>query len=287
MHCLPIADDWIARAGVALGTLIEVRLRSSEATEARFAAAFAAIGHVHRRMNAHSRDSDLLRISRLAHHRPVAIDAQTFAVLSLARRLYEATGGCFDVTRGPRRMRGGTFDVVTLIPPRHVAARRAITLDLGGIAKGYAVDRAVDALHMTGATQGVVNAGGDLRVFGGAWLPLHLRDPRVSTRHLAVGHVRDAAAATSADYFREGVPALFARGMRRPLTHSSSVTVVAPSCALADALTKVVALDWLRAPQLLARFNARAIRLALDEGVIRPYATHAAGSDCLRLPAAA
>jgi FAD:protein FMN transferase len=287
MPCLPIADDWVARAGVALGTLIEVRLRSSQATEARFAAAFTAIGHVHRRMSAHDRNSDLARISRLAHHRAVAIDPQTFAVLSLARRLHDATDGRFDVTRGPRRMRGATFDVVTLIAPRHVAARRPITLDLGGIAKGYAVDRAVDALQAAGATQGVVNAGGDLRVFGGAWLPLHLRDPRRATRHLAAGHLRNAAAATSADYFRAGAPALFDRGLRRPLTHSSSVTVIAPSCALADALTKVVALDWLRAPPLLARFDARAIRLVIDQGMLYPYATPAAGIDCLRLTAAA
>jgi FAD:protein FMN transferase len=287
MPCLPIADRWVARAGVALGTLVEVRLRSSEATEARFAAAFAAIGHVHCRMNAHGHDSDLSRIARLAHRRVVAIDVQTFDVLRLARQLYDATGGRFDVTRGPRRMRGGTFDVVMLIAPRYVVARRAITLDLGGIAKGYAVDRAVDALRAAGATQGVVNAGGDLLVFGGAWLPLHLRDPRQPTRHLAIGHVRDAAAATSADYFRDGEPALFDRGTRRPHSHSSSVTVVAPSCALADALTKVVALDWRRAPTLLARFRAQAIHLAADRDVLYPHATVAAGTDHLRFAAAA
>ena len=282
MPCLPIADAWVARASVALGTLVEVRLQSAEATEARFCAAFAAIAHVHCRMNAHDHASDLGHIERLAHRRAVAVDGWTFEVLQLARRLSDATDGRFDVTRGPRRARGGRFDAVMLIAPRHVRAQRPVRLDLGGIAKGYAVDRAVAALRAAGATQGVVNAGGDLRVFGGAWLPLHLRDPRQPTRHIAIGHICDTAAATSADYFRAGEPELFDRGMRRPRSNLSSVTVVAPSCALADALTKIVALDGRRAPALLARFRAEAIRLAVNRDGLCPFATAATGTDHLR-----
>jgi len=278
----PSSDPWVVRASIALGTFVEVRLRSAEATEARFAAAFAAIAHVHRRMNAHDNDSDLGRISRRGHHRAVAVDACTFDVLQTAQRLFRLSDGRFDVTCGPRRSRGGTFDAITLVAPRHVGTGRPVALDLGGIAKGYAVDRGIVALRNTGATSGMVNAGGDLRVFGDAWTPLHLRDPRIPTKRLAVGEIRDVAVATSSDYFRSAPEILFERGSARPRPYASSITVVAPSCALADALTKLVALNWRRAAPLLSRLDAVAIRLTTDRHVLRSSTTASRETDRLR-----
>lgn len=276
-------DPWTTRACIALGTFVEVRLRSAEATEARFAAAFAAIMRVHRRMNAHDRDSDLARISKRAHRRAVAVDAWTFGVLQLAQRLFGASAGRFDATCGLQRRRGGTFDNVLLIPPRYVRTRRPVALDLGGIAKGYAVDRGIEALRDTGATRGMVNAGGDLRVFGSQWTPLHLRDPRHPAERLLVGEIRDLAVATSADYFRDAPRVLLERDSARLRTYASSVTVIAPCCALADALTKVVAMDWRRAPALLSRFGGQALGLFADGDSLRSYHTVASNRDGFRL----
>jgi thiamine biosynthesis lipoprotein len=289
MQCSQSADPWVARAAIALGTFVEVRLRSSEASENRFAAAFAAIAKVQRRMSAHDDASDLARIARRAHRRPVAVDAQTFEVLSLALTLFHLSEGRFDITRGPRRVRGGTFDCVDLISPRHVTSRRPLSIDLGGLAKGYAVDRAVSALRASGVTQGVVNAGGDMRVFGAMWSSVRLRDPRNATHLLELGELRDSAVATSGDYFRGNGAALFGRGRGRPRAYASSVTVIAPTCALADALTKIVATDWRRAPRILARLRAQAIRLTADGDILCPYATAPVGGDRLRpaAPAAA
>lgn len=260
MPCCPPPDRWIARAQPWLGTLVEVALPPDDANDARFAAAFAAIAQVHRRMNVHDPASDLSRIARFAHRRGVVVDRQTATVLRLAQALAKATRGRFDVTLPGR---GGRLADLRIEPGWRVRTRAPTRIDLSGIAKGHAVDAAVDALRATGAGAGLVNAGGDLRVFGaGAWLPVHVRLPQDPTRALPLFDLQHAAAATSADYFREpGAGVLLDPRVRRHRPFAGSFTVVAPTCALADALTKVVALRPWRAPALLSRHRAHAFRL--------------------------
>jgi len=272
MRCYPPPEQWVTRAQVWLGTLVEIALPQDEATEASFAAGFAAIAHVHRRMSAHDPASDLARIARSAHRQAVIVDRDTMAVLQLARDLSQATQGRFDVTvprrHGPGRRRParrGGMSALQLERGRLVRTDRPLALDLSGIAKGHAVDRAVDALRRAGGSAGLVNAGGDLRVFGaGAWLPVRLRVPQAPSLALRCFDIRDAAVASSADYFRDGRPALFDLCHGRTRTFRDSVSVVAPTCALADALTKVVALMPARCAPLLARFGAHAFRLVAN-----------------------
>jgi thiamine biosynthesis lipoprotein len=120
-------------------------------------------------------------------------------------------------------------------------------VDLGGIAKGYAVDLAIAALQQHGVDSACVNAGGDLRAIGVAPWQVAVRaahDPASAGARLLL---RDAALATSANYFSAPrrdpdaeVSALVDGRNARPLAGAHSVTVRAPSCAVADALTKVV-----------------------------------------------
>ena len=118
MRCYRQADHWITRAQVWLGTLVEVALPDADATEAWFAAAFASVAHVHRKMSAHDSGSDLARIARIAHLRAVTVDPDTHAVLRLAQTLFYESRGAFDVTVAPVLGRRG------LLPAR-AAARRA------------------------------------------------------------------------------------------------------------------------------------------------------------------
>ena len=254
------------RAQPWLGTLVEVALARADASEPRFAAAFAAIEHVHRRMSAHDPASDLARIARFAHRRPVRVDRETAAVLRLALRLARATAGGFDATvprSRARASRAAGLQALHLVPGRRVRTDAPLALDLGGIAKGHAVDRAVAALQRGGASAGIVNAGGDLRAFGGDhWTPVRVRMPGASTIAAPLFELRDAASATSSDAFRGSAMALFDPSRRRLRSYPGSVTVVAPTCAVADALTKIVALRPGRAPRLLSRLRAHAFRIA-------------------------
>ena len=216
------AERRVARARIALGTLVEIALPAGEATEARFAAGFAAIAHVHRCMSAHDPASDLARIARDAHRWPVRVDPATYAVLTLALDLWRETGGAFDVTVAPALAREGLLPsdafspraacgrtaALELLDDDRVRASESVAIDLGGIAKGYAVDRAVDALRTSGASSGIVNAGGDLRVFGmNVWFPVRVRHPASPNLVLSPFDVSDFAVATSADYFA-AAPAL-------------------------------------------------------------------------------
>jgi len=297
MPSSPVPERWSRRAQVSLGTLVEVALPAAAATEPRFAAAFAAIAHVHRKMSPHHPRSDLARIARGAHRRAVRVDPETYAVLELAKTLAAETGGAFDVTVAPvlsrqgllparaagRGARSGQMQALRLERGLRVGADVPLALDLGGIAKGHAVDRAIAALRAAGAPSGLVNAGGDLAVFGSEnWMPIRVRHPGNPAVLLWLFDVKDAGVATSADYFREGHSALVGRNRRlRPFP--GSITVIAPTCMLADALTKVVALQPARARALLARYRAHAFQLDAGEDGLGARTTCMASTAHLRL----
>jgi len=271
----------VARARIALGTLVEIALPASEATEQRFDAGFDAIAHIHARMSPNDPQSDLARIARDAHRRAVVVDPDTWAVLELALTLWRESRGMFDVTVA-QGMARGRLDALRLQRDFHVRANVAISLDLGGIAKGHAVDRAVAALRAAGATAGRVNAGGDLGTFGaGEWMAVRVRDPATPQVAIHLFDITDFAVATSADYFAS-TPALREPRSRLARTFGGSVTVAAPTCAIADALTKIVALDPGHAPAILARHAAHAFRIG-DGGDARCQTTCSGSTAHLRL----
>jgi thiamine biosynthesis lipoprotein len=124
-------------------------------------------------------------------------------------------------------------------------------LDLGGIAKGFAVDRALAAMRAAGAEGGLVNAGGDMRAFGEHAFPVDIRgarghvERRWSLRDQALAS-SDNAASRRRRWGRTVTPHI---GLGRPLKNRRVVAVVAPDCATADALTKIAMAD----PPLAAR----------------------------------
>ena len=214
-----------------MGTLVEA---GGDVAPAALDAAFAAIGTVEARMSAFRSDSDLSRLNAAPACEPVAVDAHTLEVLRFAARLYALTQGAFDVALGRGRGTPG-FDVAAAHAWRTHADVR-LTLD--GIAKGYAVDLAVEALRIAGARLGWVNAGGDLRVFGDLALPVDRRKGRTLHR-LAL---RERAMATSEYGPRRTVASRsHLHGRRGRLRGSYGASVLARECIVADALAKAVA----------------------------------------------
>lgn len=235
------------RARPLLGTIVSIH---ADATPIAMETAFEAIARVHFLMNAHSDSGDLAAINRESWRRPVHVHAWTFRVLAMARAVSRASAGAFDPTLG----RGATHEDVVLLPGRRIRLRRKARLDLGGIAKGFAVDRAVAALRRCGVQAGCVNAGGDLRVFGEASRTIRVRLPADPALSVPVATARERAFATSAAYF--GGEHVDARNGHR-LRLQSSITVSAPSCMVADALTKAVSAIGPQAG-LLRSFGAQA-----------------------------
>ena len=254
------------------GTLVEVRVDDARDPNQATEAAFAAIARVERLMSCHDPASELSRLNREAHLNPVQVDPWTYEVLRLSLEFFRASDGLFDCAIGARqvateRLPARSRDAcdahassadIELVEPRHVRYRKRLYVDLGGIAKGFAVDRAIEALRGAGACSGVVNAGGDLRAFGPQTEPVHVRLP-ANAGLVHVGALREAAMATSITDTDPplGLPLLDPRGALKPA--AQLVSVFAGDCVVADALTKVVALEREGVARILERYGARAL----------------------------
>ena len=240
---------WQRRAQPLLGTLVEVGVQGSgDAARAALETAFAAVREVQACLSRFEAESDLARFHALHRGESMPMRKATRHVLAAAHALHAASGGAFDISLGTAPD-GWRCDGDSL----HKASD-GVRLDLGGIGKGHAVDCAVAALIAHGCAAGWVNAGGDLRAFGAAELPIRLRD-EAGGGVRAFASLRDGAFATSH----------FDRCSRSQLTGLASsraarahASVAAPLCLWADALTKVIALSGDTAHPLLARFGARA-----------------------------
>lgn len=249
------------------------------------AAAFQEVERVHACMSFQAEDSDVSRLNRGAWRDPVEVDERTIEVLSLARELFTRSDGVFDIAVAPVLARlevlpgkdiaaqsAGTSADIELLDRRHVRFRRTLAIDLGGIAKGYAVDRAAECLRALGAEGGRVNAGGDLRVFGPPQ-PVRVRHPAYPWTTLPLLELADGAIATTAGYFSPGGCAPVVNPRSRTVAPSpASVSVRARSCALADALTKVVWLLREEAAPVLAHYGARAWVLCNEDATCRTTA---------------
>lgn len=266
------------RAQPWLGTMVEVSV-AAHAGHGAIDAAFAAVARVHRLMSFHDPASDVSRINRAAPGETIAIDPGTWQVLELAGRVADLSEDAFDVACAPRLVQWSILpaqpgEVPEPRPMRSVLALKADArvrklapgwIDLGGIAKGFAVDQAVEALRAGGIDSGCVNAGGDLRVFGDQALPVAVRSPHAPAHAAALLALSNEAIATSGSYFslREHggrqVSALLDARDGRPLTSTRSASVRAARCVLADALTKVVLATGDTSHPALAAQNAHAL----------------------------
>ena len=209
--------DSVCRAQPLLGTFVEIRSAGAKgyAVERAIDTAFAAVATIHRLMSFHDGDSDVSRLNREACKRPVLVDPWTYQVLEAALILHRQSEGAFDVAVAPVLQQfgllprhetgagsspaaGATSEAIELLSGYRVRFHHpGVRIDLGGIAKGFAVDRAIYILRQHGQSRGLVNAGGDLAAFGIAPEIVHVRHPRFPDRILCQVALADAALASS------------------------------------------------------------------------------------------
>ncbi len=287
---MAIDCDNIRRARPLLGTFVEIQASGASKADlnAGIDAAFDAVAKVHRLMSFHEPDSDVGRLNRFACSHPVNVDPWTYEVLRIAMDLHFRSKGAFDITiapvlqalgllPGPGEGSRGVLQArssnqVELLGDKMVRfAGPGISIDLGGIAKGFAVDRALDALRGFGMANGLVNAGGDLAAFGPEPQTVSIRNPVDPQSFMCGISIKSEALASSArrfDPFRSDETTNSA--IIDPVTHQPScamqgATVRAPSCVIADALTKIVMIAGTSAADLLEHYRAGAL-LVLSAG---------------------
>lgn len=260
-----------------LGTFVEVKACGSRtAVCSQIDEAFRKIEQLQSILNFYDPLSDVSKIN-LACGRAVKINSETWELLKTCQKFFKCSNGVFDITASCKLIRAGTVRKpphlseiyehgsmadIELLDDLKVQTKRPLTIDLGGIAKGYAVDSALRVLKSNSKiTSATVNAGGDLAMFGRSDETIFVRDPVTPIKVYPLLSLRDGAVATSSGYFNKNSLAIAeVKKSNRPLRKKESVTVIAPDCITADALTKVGVLQGdLR--QILQRENAVCIKL--------------------------
>ena len=262
-----------------LGTFVEIMIEDVRQSEQVLEEAFFAIETIQSLMSFHDPDSELSQINARSYIEPVHLHPWTSEVLAIAKEIHHHSQGIFNCGIGhhlveagllPRHLRlsnypfGGIEDL-EFLESTLVFSKLPLRLDLGGIAKGYAVDKAVEALISNNIRAGLVNAGGDMRVFGNSSQDIQIRNPSNPHELIQIGSIKAGAIATSSLYFakRDIHSKSF---IVNPFNHqhiefSESYSVVASECVYADALTKVVSISGNTQHPCLNHFSAKAIRI--------------------------
>lgn len=258
----------------AMATVCSIRLAGLAEAAARSLAqqAIAEVRRIEHKYSRYRPDSLLSRINQAAGSGvAIEVDQETAYLLDFAAQIHELSGGLFDVTSGSLRRvwdfksgRLPTPDQLAAVLPcvgwqqvqwsgRQIALPRAgMEIDFGGFGKEYATDRVATLLAQAGASSGVVNFGGDLRVLGPqpdgrAW-PVGISHPRRAGALVASIDLCQGALATSGDYERffelDGQRYCHILNPRTgwPVARWQSVSVLAPVCLAAGALTTIAML---------------------------------------------
>ncbi|MBN1916903.1 MAG: FAD:protein FMN transferase [Verrucomicrobia bacterium] len=268
----------VEMSDAVMGTTMKVeavsRSMSKDELNKAVLEAIEAAKTVDRLMSTWKPDSEISRLNRAKPKEWVELSPETYEVLVLAVEVSKQAEGAFDITVGPLVDLWGfgpkspalptkvpsdeaIADAIANVGHEHIVidanSKRAyrdtegVEVDLGGIAKGYAVDQVLKALQAKGIKDALVEIGGETAAIGltetrDPWL-IGIRHPNRTRELLTTIELKDAAIATSGDYFNvyELRGRLYSHiidpRMGKPITNNvCSVTVIAKTCAYADAL---------------------------------------------------
>jgi len=263
---------------MALGTLVEIEAVVAEAEPIE--AAFAAISSVEAAFSFFRPSSVLAQINRSVVGDEIDLLPWQAVLLREAMAFERASDGSFNANLGAQLIalglrprcfeldgiqNGTASDGLVWLDACRLRVVRRVCLDLGGFAKGAAVDAALAQLSSAGVSQACVNAGGDLAVIGERRVALRaLGDWRGQGASVLLANealASSARYATAGPFHGEGGLAVLDQGGKRLPMTAGGVAVRAPRCATADALTKVVLVSGDMNHPLLAAHGAAAIGL--------------------------
>ena len=293
--------EWFQREEAIMGTRVAVELWSEDAALAGRAMdeVIAEMRRTDELMSTYKPESQLSQVNAHAHERPVQVDADIIEVVERALAMSKLSGGAFDITYASvgylydyrAHQRPSEQQIAAALPGvdyRQVQVdreartirflRKGVRIDLGGIAKGYAVDRSIDQLRKLGIEHAMVNAGGDTRLLGDRrgkpWV-VGIRDPRSEGRVVTRLPLEDEAISTSGDYERyfeeDGVRYhhILVPGTGRSARGVRSATVIGADATLTDALsTTVFVLGVERGMRLIAGLPGVEAVVVDDQGRI-------------------
>ncbi len=268
----PAHAEWVRRItdGI-MGTRITVELWTEDAAKGEQAidAVLGEMRHVDESMSTYKPTSEVSQVNARAADGPMHISKELFDLLTTAKEYSVITDGAFDITYASvgylydfrKHVRPDDAQIAKALPavnylhvildPKNQTvqfSQRGVRIDLGGIAKGYSVDRGIDVLKSLGYTRAYVGAGGDSRIigdrFGKPWI-VGIRDPSKGEGNvIARIPLVDAAISTSGDYERyfEDKGVRYHHIIDPHTGHSASkvrsATVIGPYATRTDGLSK-------------------------------------------------
>ena len=271
-----------------MGTEVGVELWHEDEKHAELCAdqVFTEMRRIDALMSPYIPESELSKINDQAASSPVAISDEMFNLIKVSLRYSELSSGAFDITfssvgylydyRNKRQPSEATInELLPAINYRHITldekkhtigfSMKGVRIDLGGIAKGYAVDNAVAILRKCGIQNGYVKAGGDSFVLGDRngqpWM-LGIKHPRQENKVVVRLPLNNVAVSTSGDYERffiqDGIRVhhIIRPATGKPVTETWSATVIGGSALETDALsTTLFVMDLKSALALLDKFQ--------------------------------
>lgn len=271
--CSVAQAEWVRATDTAMTTQIELEFwaETEDQREGLSERVLAVFHEVDRQMSRYKDSSELSRVNREAVDHPVAVSDALFRVFSRALDVSRLSRGAFDISFGSV---GYLYDYRAGKQPDRQALQmglssvdyRAIVLDreentifyrkpglvsdLGGIAKGYAVDRGIEVLQLAGVRHARLSAGGDMRLLGDKrgkpWI-VGVRDPRSEADNAVLLPLSEVSVSTSGDYERffidgEGrrVHHILSPSTGRPAEGIQSVTILGPDALTTDGLSTAV-----------------------------------------------
>ena len=247
------AERTFRKSAFLLGTEVEITVSEKNAKKAKRAIELALkkIRDEEKNLSYYLASSELSRINQNAGKRWIEASPELFSLIKISLAYSQLTDGAFDIAFSC----GGYKKIILDEKRKRIKfAQKGMALDLGGIAKGYIVDRIVKFLQKEGVKEGIVNAGGDLKVFGRKSYRIAIRNP-FKKNVSEVITVKNKAVCTSGLYERAG-------HIRNPKTGKpianplASVTIIAPTAMAADALaTAVMVMGRERGEKLLQKLN--------------------------------
>ena len=268
----PANAQWFKEQHAIMGTLIQVELWSEHTDTARHAIK-AVIDEMHRidqLMSPYKETSELSYINREAASSPLAISTELFQLIQQAEKISQISNGAFDISFASI---GHLYNYRKNIKPDTTIINQQLTavnykniilnqekqtlhfnqpqmrIDLGGIAKGYAVDKAIEILQKNKIKTAMVSAGGDSRILGDRkgrpWM-IGIRHPREEGKSRVVLPLSSVAVSTSGDYERFFIDQgkryhhIISPQTGKPADKSQSVTILGPEATITDALSTTV-----------------------------------------------
>ena len=264
-----VLADWHTDTRDIMGTRITVEVWSDDAELAGqcMGKVFNEMHRIDALMSPWKEDSELALINREAASHPVKVGTELYRLIQQSQKISELSGGAFDITfasvgylydyrKGIRPSDSEIADKIDAINYRHIQLnpqentiafdKQGVRIDLGGIAKGYAVDNGIRILNECGMTNALVSAGGDTRLLGDKagrpWMT-GIQHPRKRPGVAVVLPLSDAAISTSGDYERffidngERHHHIISPKTGKSVSETISATVIGPNALMTDALS--------------------------------------------------